>query len=150
MSAKLEILEFLNKNKVIENDFDGSISPIQAYELQQKYPHDISFIDIRSNEERVFTGYIQNILHFTWASGTSLVRNPRFTKEVEHKIKKDSIVLLLCRSGQRSKLAAIALKSAGFEHVYNINEGFEGDLNENQQRNQVNGWKFHQLPWIQN
>lgn len=75
MSTKLEILEFLNNNKVIENDFDGSISPVQAYELKEKYPHDISFVDIRSNEERVFTGYIQDLLHFTWASGTSLVRN---------------------------------------------------------------------------
>lgn len=43
---------------------------------------------------------------------------------------------MLCRSGNRSAQAAEAAFNAGFEHIYNVLEGFEGDLNEQQQRNQ--------------
>jgi hypothetical protein len=28
-------------------------------------------------------------------------------------------------------------------------EGFEGELDEQQQRGRRGGWRFHQLPWIQ-
>lgn len=149
MSGLNEILQDIDQVKQSEECFNGSISPIEAWKLVEKHRHNIHFIDVRSNEERVFTGYIPDTEHFTWASGTSFVRNPRFVKEVEHKLGKQNILFLFCRSGGRSKLAATALKGAGFEYVYNILEGFEGDLDELQQRNKVNGWKFHQLPWIQ-
>ena len=38
-------------------------------------------------------------------------------------------VLLLCRSGARSRAAAIALTRAGFAQAFNIADGFEGGLN---------------------
>lgn len=149
MSNINEILEKINLVKKPHSEFDGSISPLEAWNLIQQYPIDIHLIDIRSNEERVFTGYVPNSEHFTWAAGTSFVRNPRFIKEVEHKLGKKNILFLLCRSGNRSTTASIALKSSGFDYVFNISEGFEGDLNEQQQRSQLNGWKFHKLPWVQ-
>ena len=70
-------------------------------------------------------------------------------KELESKVGKDKTILLLCRSGNRSAQTAEAAFNAGFEHIYNVLEGFEGDLNEQQQRNQKNGWRIHQLPWQQ-
>ncbi len=45
-----------------------------------------------------------------WATGTSLTRNPRFVRELEAKLGKDEVVLLLCRSGKRSALAAEAAR----------------------------------------
>ena len=73
----------------------------------------------------------------------------RDLKELESKVGKDKTILLLCRSGNRSAQAAEAAFNAGFEHIYNVLEGFEGDLNDQQQRNQKNGWRIHQLPWQQ-
>jgi rhodanese-related sulfurtransferase len=58
-------------------------------------------------------------------------------------------VVLICRSGQRSVDAGLALEKAGLAEVYNVLHGFEGDLNSSHQRNMVNGWRFDGLPWVQ-
>jgi rhodanese-related sulfurtransferase len=130
-----------------ELDFTGSIPPTEAWFLIQQ-GHAV-LVDVRTNEERKFVGYVPDSIHVAWATGTSFNRNPRFLKELDSKVGKDQIILLLCRSGKRSALAATAAFSAGFAQVYNVLEGFEGDLNEQQQRNQSNGWRIHQLPWLQ-
>lgn len=127
--------------------FTGSISPNDAWNLFQN--HHAVIVDVRTNEERKFVGYIPESIHVAWATGTSFNRNPRFVKELENKVGKDKVILLLCRSGNRSAQAASAAFQADFEQVYNILEGFEGDLNDQQQRGQKNGWRIHELPWIQ-
>ncbi len=128
-------------------NFTGSLSPKQAWKLVESA--DVILVDVRTNEERKFVGYIPESVHIAWATGTAFNRNPRFLKELENKVGKDKTILLLCRSGKRSALAAEAAFNAGFQNIYNILEGFEGDLNKNNQRNQINGWKAHQLPWVQ-
>jgi rhodanese-related sulfurtransferase len=78
--------------------------------------------------------------------------NPRFLRELEAKVSKDTPVLLLCRSGARSAAAAAAAAAAtraGFKHAYSVVEGFEGDLDESRQRGNRNGWRFRALPWVQ-
>ena len=62
---------------------------------------------------------------------------------------KDAVALLLCRSGKRSVLAAQAAEAAGFRHVFNVQEGFEGERDAQQQRGHGDGWRYHQLPWVQ-
>lgn len=106
-------------------------------------------MDVRSSEERKFVGHVPQTLHVAWATGTALNRNPRFVKELEARVNKDRPVLLLCRSGKRSALAAEVATRAGFSLAFNILEGFEGDLDERQQRGGVNGWRRHALPWVQ-
>ncbi|RKG34886.1 rhodanese-like domain-containing protein [Acinetobacter guerrae] len=128
-------------------DFTGSVSPGEAWYLVQQ--GQAVLVDVRTNEERKFVGYVPESVHVAWATGTSFNRNPRFIKELENKVAKDQNILLLCRSGKRSALAAEAAFKAGFEHIYNVLEGFEGDLDEQQQRNQNNGWRIHKLPWLQ-
>lgn len=46
----------------------------------------------------------------------------------EKKLSKDDLVVLMCRSGDRSSRAANRLAEAGFTHVYSVVDGFEGDL----------------------
>lgn len=130
-----------------ELNFTGSVSPVDAWHLIQQ--RQAVLVDVRTNEERKFVGYVPESVHVAWATGTAFNRNPRFLKELENKVGKDKTILLLCRSGKRSALAAEAAFHAGFQHIYNILEGFEGDLNEQQQRNSHNGWRTHQLPWQQ-
>ena len=45
--------------------------------------------------------------------------------------------------------AALKLEAAGYTTLFNIDEGFEGDKDEDNHRSKVNGWKFHGLPWRQ-
>ncbi|WP_410212015.1 rhodanese-like domain-containing protein [Aquirhabdus sp.] len=132
-----------------ELDFAGGVPPKDAWALVRAGA--AVLVDVRSNEERKFVGHVPAGEHVAWATGTSLNRNPRFVKELEIKLKnnKEQVVVLLCRSGKRSALAAEAAAKAGFTQVYNILEGFEGELNEQQQRGDVGGWRHAALPWVQ-
>jgi rhodanese-related sulfurtransferase len=56
------------------------------------------------------------------------------------------VVLLLCRSGKRSALAAEAAAKAGFTQVFNVLEGFEGEIDGQQHRGGADGWRFHGCP----
>jgi rhodanese-related sulfurtransferase len=128
--------------------FAGSLAPTDAWQLIQQGL--AVLVDVRTAEERKFVGYVPDSVHVAWATGTAMTRNPRFVKELENKLKdKSAVVLLLCRSGKRSSLAAEAASKAGFGNVFNVAEGFEGDLNEAQQRGLHGGWRFHHLPWLQ-
>ena len=84
-----------------------------------------------------------------WATGTALTRNPRFLRELEAKVGKNDVVLLLCRSGKRSALAAEAATKIGFTAAFNVSEGFEGDLDADGRRGRVGGWRLHGLKWVQ-
>ena len=127
--------------------YAGRITPTLAWTLFSSGKAQL--VDVRTTEERKFVGHVPNTLHVAWATGTALTRNPRFARELEAKVGKDAVVLLLCRSGKRSALAAEVAAKAGFSHVYNIAEGFEGELDENHHRGTFDGWRFHQLPWVQ-
>lgn len=128
-------------------EFTGTVLPQEAWALF-KSGH-VVIVDVRTNEERKFVGYVEDTIHIPWATGTALNRNPRFAKELETKVGKDKTILLLCRSGKRSAAAANVAFNAGFENIYNIEQGFEGDLDENNHRGVFNGWRFHNLPWRQ-
>lgn len=57
-------------------------------------------------------------------------------------------VAFLCRSGQRSHSASLAAMQAGWRHVVNVVDGFEGPLGPSGHRD-VAGWKVAGLPWRQ-
>lgn len=128
--------------------YAGGVTPPVAWALVQS--GQAVLVDVRSNEERVFVGYVPGSVHVPWASGTALVRNPRFVRELEAKLgAKDKVALLLCRSGKRSALAAEAASKAGAPFIFNVLEGFEGELDDNHQRGRLDGWRQHGLPWVQ-
>ena len=131
--------------------YAGGVPPALAWQLVQA--NRALLVDVRSTEERKFVGHVPGSLHVAWATGTSLVRNPRFVRELEAKLAKDggkdAVVLLLCRSGKRSVLAAEAAAAAGFTHVFNVLEGFEGEIDAHLHRGGSDGWRFHGLPWQQ-
>ena len=127
--------------------FHGQVPPELAWALFEA--GDARLVDVRTAEERKFVGHVPDSLHVPWATGTALTRNPRFARELEAKVGKDSTVLLLCRSGKRSALAAEAAAKAGFTHVFNILEGFEGEIDTDQHRGGSDGWRYRGLPWVQ-
>jgi len=131
--------------------YAGTVAPRDAWALVQAGR--AVLVDVRSTEERHFVGHVPSSVHVAWATGTSLNRNPRFAKELDAKVGPKSgnelPVLLLCRSGKRSALAAEAATRAGLANVFNVQEGFEGDSDDQQQRGHFNGWRFHGLPWVQ-
>ncbi len=127
--------------------YAGSVAPEDAWKLfLNGHAH---LIDVRTIEERKFVGHVPNTFHIAWQTGPALIKNPRFLRELENKLPKNAVILLLCRSGKRSAAAAEAATKAGFTRVFNVREGFEGDLDERQQRGAVSGWRQRGLPWLQ-
>ncbi|MFO7603786.1 MAG: rhodanese-like domain-containing protein, partial [Gammaproteobacteria bacterium] len=58
-------------------------------------------------------------------------------------------VILICRSGKRSLEAGNLLLQKGFEVVYSVAEGFEGELDNAHHRSTLGGWRYEGLPWEQ-
>lgn len=66
---------------------------------------------------------------------------------------KNSEIIVMCRSGDRSARAADLLSNAGYTKVYSVVDGFEGDMakeGDNKGKRTVNGWKNAGLPWSYN
>jgi rhodanese-related sulfurtransferase len=127
--------------------YAGSVTPQEAWELVSG--HAALLVDVRTAEERQFVGRIPDSIHVPWLVGINLQRNPRFVRELEGKVRRDDVLLLICRSGARSAAAAAALTEARFRNAFNVLEGFEGNLDAAQQRGGRDGWRFHRLPWSQ-
>jgi rhodanese-related sulfurtransferase len=127
--------------------YSGTVTPIEAWQLHQE--GDALIVDVRTAEERPYVGHVPGTPHVAWATGLSMTRNPRFVKELETKAGKSTPLLLLCRSGKRSALAAEAASKAGFDLIFNVLEGFEGEIDEQQQRGSLGGWRHAGLPWVQ-
>lgn len=127
--------------------FAGQVPPDLAWNLFSQGL--AKLVDVRTSEERKFVGYVDGSLHVAWATGTALTRNPRFARELEAKVRKDEAVLLLCRSGKRSVQAAEVAAKSGFTRVFNVLEGFEGELDAQSHRGALDGWRFRGLPWVQ-
>lgn len=128
-------------------DYAGSVSPSDAWTLFSN--GHAQLVDVRTIEERTYVGRVPNSLHVAWQTGTSMSRNPRFLRELEKLVPKDAVLLLLCRSGNRSAAAAAAATAAGFTQVFNVLTGFEGALDGEGHRGGLGGWRFEQLPWVQ-
>lgn len=134
--------------EALELPHGGGLDPVSAWALVRS--GQVTLVDVRTSEERKFVGHVPDSVHVPWATGTALTRNPRFARELEAKLGgKDKPTLLICRSGKRSAQAVEAAIKAGFSRVANVLEGFEGDLDAQQQRGHDNGWRFHGLPWKQ-
>jgi rhodanese-related sulfurtransferase len=58
-------------------------------------------------------------------------------------------LFFICRSGSRSRAAAITMTAAGSANCYNIGPGFEGPLDVAGHRNVVAGWRVSGFPWSQ-
>ncbi len=127
--------------------YAGDLTPEEAFALTRAGV--ARLIDVRTPEERRFVGYVPDSIPVAWATGTAFTRNPRFLRELEAKVRKDEVLLFLCRTGPRSAAAAEAATKAGYAEAFNVLEGFEGELDGEGRRNSSGGWRFRGLPWIQ-
>jgi rhodanese-related sulfurtransferase len=140
-----------------ENDKLGKLTPQQAWDMFQA-DHRAVLVDIRSSMEFLFVGHPAGAVHVAWIDEPDWVVNPHFVTEIRQLMlggvtcepgEPCAPIILICRSGKRSKEAGHKLLEAGLENVYHISEGFEGELNEQHQRSTIGGWRFHGLPWEQ-
>ena len=126
------------------------LTPKEANEYLQQN-RDAVFIDCRSEMEFLFVGHPVGALMIPWNDGPDWDINPHFVGQVKKAVghSTNRPVVLICRSGNRSVDAGLALEAAGFSNVTNVLEGFEGDLDANHQRGRLGGWRHAGLPWEQ-
>jgi rhodanese-related sulfurtransferase len=126
-----------------------NLSARQSWELMQQQRHAV-LIDVRTKFEHSFIGHPPEAVHIAWKELPDWTFNPEFIALVMEAVpNRDTPVLLLCRSGQRSLEAAHALEEVGYTQLFNIEGGFEGSLDNNKHRSNVSGWRFQGLPWQQ-
>lgn len=107
------------------------------------------FVDCRSEMEYYFVGHPTGAVLVPWNDGPDWEVNPHFVGQVKRVASMNRPVVLICRSGNRSIDAGLALERAGFTDVYNVLHGFEGELDDHHHRNAQTGWRFAGLPWEQ-
>jgi len=125
------------------------LNPKQAWTVLDTEPTAV-LLDVRDRTEFGFVGHPVGALNIPWKEAPAWKPNANFLAEVSQHIPSvNTPVLVICRSGQRSLDAAKALAEAGYTDLTNIEEGFEGPLDEHKHRNTVGGWRAHNLPWEQ-
>ena len=135
--------------------YAGDLSSREAWELLEREP-EAALIDVRTKAEWGFVGVPdlsglgKQALFVCWQDFPAMQVNPRFAEEVAGAgLSKEAPVLLLCRSGQRSRLAAQTLTALGYRTCYNVADGFEGGHDAQGHRGTLEGWKAAALPWRQ-
>jgi len=145
------------------------LTPQQAYEIKKKDPKGVAFFDVRTRAKAVYVGmptdvdalvpYVEHQEIMTdWDDKRHMYKlepNQDFIPELERRLQekgltRNSPIILICRSGDRSSKAADRLQVAGYTKVYSVAEGVEGDTAKGgptDGQRVVNGWKNAQLPW---
>jgi rhodanese-related sulfurtransferase len=113
-------------------------------------------VDVRTEPEWCFVGFPdlsgieKRTVCVSWQDYPGLRLNPDFVQQVAGGgVAPEQTLLIICRSGQRSRHAAIVLTARGYGRCYNVADGFEGGHDEDRHRGTQEGWKVAGLPWRQ-
>lgn len=139
--------------------YAGDISSEDAYALLADDKNAV-LVDVRTQPEWAFvgvpdlSGFGKSAIFQEWQTYPAMQQADDFAPRliaalVSRGAESSTPVLFLCRSGARSRAAAVALTAAGWSRCYNIADGFEGGLDEKRQRGARSGWKARGLPWTQ-
>lgn len=142
-----------------DRGFAGDLSVEDAYAMLAK-EENAALVDVRTQPEWQFVGVPdlaalgKEAIFREWQTYPAMQVATDFVQGLADELQrrgadKTSPVLFLCRSGARSRHAAIALTSAGWTHCYNIADGFEGPLDGEHRRGAIGGWRAKGMPWTQ-
>jgi rhodanese-related sulfurtransferase len=135
--------------------YAGDIAPTEAWALLAREPGAV-LVDVRSAPEWSFVGTPdlssvgKKTVLVQWQTYPGMTPNPDFAAALRAAgVTPGQSVIFLCRSGARSRSAAIAMTAAGYAVCYNLAGGFEGPHDPHRHRGVVSGWKAAGLPWTQ-
>ena len=131
--------------------YAGAVTPQEAYALLAA-DASVKLIDVRTTAERDWVGRVaiseQQHAAVEWNLYPAGAPNPEFLRQLTAVAKKDEVLLFLCRSGVRSRHAAKLATENGYQHCFDILQGFEGSKDGSGHRKTVEGWCQAGLPWI--
>lgn len=164
INPSVDAAEVKKKN---QSDLGLYVTAKEAYDIVSKHGDDVLFIDVRTRPELEYVGwtplidknipYVVNDFYVWDQKKPRFAKNPNsnFTVAFEEAVKakglnKDSTILMMCRSGNRSAKAASLVAKLGYKNVYSVVDGFEGGKAKSgpeKGHRVVNGWKNSDLPW---
>ena len=141
------------------DNYGGDVSALDAWHDLEATP-EATLIDVRTAAEWAFVGLPtlaaigKMPLLVAWNEFPSGAQLPDFAGRLkaalaEADIGPDAPLYFLCRSGARSRNAAIVATAEGYRHAYNIEQGFEGALDADRHRATPGSWKAEGLSWAQ-
>ena len=131
----------------------------EAYEQWKAAPDKVKIIDVRTPEEYLYVGHPTMAWKIPVAMQSYEWDDEKkqypmkplldFVARVQTIARPDDTLMVMCRSGGRSAIAANFLAKAGFKNVYNIIDGMEGDANgdSDSAAHTPDGWKNSGGPW---
>jgi rhodanese-related sulfurtransferase len=139
--------------------YAGDISAHEAYSILEQDKTAV-LVDVRTKAEWSYVGVPdlsglgKRAILIEWQDFPSMQINVDFVARLNEALDEngagaDAPILFLCRSGARSRAAAVAVTASGRTHCFNIANGFEGPLDDKRRRGAVDGWKAQGLPWSQ-
>ena len=134
--------------------YKRNLLPKMAVEGMNGNPEAV-LIDVRTRAEHKYVGFPDNSILIPWFDEPDLESDQdAFYESVidalsDRSDAMDTELILICRSGFRSNEALKCLQSKGFTCVSHVASGFEGDLDENDHRGNLNGWRNDGMPWSQ-
>jgi rhodanese-related sulfurtransferase len=140
-------------------DYAGDVPARAAWE-DLAGSAEATLVDVRTRAEWTYVGVpVLNAigkapLLVEWDDFPSGELVPDFVGRLEAElarrgIGRDAPLYFICRSGNRSRQAAILATEAGHSRAYNVEFGFEGRLSPDRHRATPGSWKAEGLPWGQ-
>lgn len=135
--------------------YAGDLAPEEAWRMLAE-ESGAQLVDVRTDAEWAFVGLPdlaalgKRPLLISWQAFPDMAHNPGFLDALSGAAQdRTAPLIFLCRSGVRSRAAAVAATQAGFAACFNLAGGFEGDADEQGHRGRRNGWKAAGLAWRQ-
>jgi rhodanese-related sulfurtransferase len=134
--------------------------PVRATWDRLKAAPTAILIDVRTRAEWTFVGVPdlsslgRRPFLVEWQEFPDNRPNAAFVNQLAEQLRAAGVdqnteLFFICRSGARSRNAALAMTQAGWTHCHNVAEGFEGPLDGDRHRGTHSGWKVEGLPWTQ-
>jgi rhodanese-related sulfurtransferase len=139
--------------------FAGEVSAGGAWDGLKGSP-EATLVDVRTAAEWKYVGVPaldsigRSLVLIEWERYPNGDRVPDFVERLKAALDEqgagpDAPLYFICRSGSRSRHAAIAATGAGYRKCFNVTEGFEGKLDGDGHRQTAGSWKAEGLPWVQ-
>jgi rhodanese-related sulfurtransferase len=142
-----------------KDGYAGDVAAKTAWDALQSAPAAV-LVDVRTRAEWSYVGVPslagigKETVFVSWDDFCSGTLGPDFAGRLKAALDErgdasDAPVYFICRSGARSRNAAIAATAAGYAECFNVESGFEGALGSDRHRATPGSWKAEGLPWIQ-
>jgi rhodanese-related sulfurtransferase len=139
--------------------YAGDVSCEAAW-AELKRSQQAMLVDVRTAAEWAYVGVPsltsigKSTILIEWDRFPSGELVPDFLRRLKSALDKagvdrDAPLYFICRSGNRSRHAAIAATATGYRQCFNVEYGFEGRLGPDRHRMTQGSWKASGLPWVQ-